>query len=78
MDTIDRKEFLFKLVSELYNAVDYLYGDDKLSEALKWFGIMLSKISLVISSTSNEYILDEFFKLMSEELELKSKLWSSP
>jgi hypothetical protein len=71
---MDRKELLLKLCQKLYDAVDYLYGEDAglkahLGEVLGRYGSVLSDIGWVITWTSEE-VQEEVFKIIEEAFKL--------
>jgi hypothetical protein len=84
---MDRKELLLKLCQELYDAVDYLYGDSSglrahLGESLMWFGSMFSKIGWILVWGEEQdrekmfkVIEDTFRKLKEHRLRCSLEEW---
>jgi hypothetical protein len=71
---MDRKELLLKLCQELYDAVDYLYGDSAglrahLGEVLGRYGSVLSDIGWVLT-WANEEVQDKVFGVIEEAFRL--------
>jgi hypothetical protein len=70
---MDRKELLLELCKELYDTVNYLYGEDAglkahLGESLSWFGGVFSKIGWILT-WGEEQDREKMFKVIEDTIE---------
>jgi hypothetical protein len=75
---MDRKELLLRLCQKLYDAVDYLYGEDAglkafLGEVLGRYGSVLANIGWAITWASEE-VQDKVFEVIEDAFKRKHLL----